>query len=96
MTLGKDNMKILFLGLFAIGQNQKEQLARIVSETSVKIVLSSTWRLFPDNFAVISAVLEEIGAELVGITPDFFNGPRRDEIAAWMGIADKVIQDDSF
>lgn len=60
-------------------------LARIVRETGAQVVLSSFWRICPNDFAKVQAALAKFGVAIVGTTPVFEGWVEREvEISAWL------------
>ena len=76
-------------------------VARLIRETGAKVVVSSSWRT--GNLANTRALLDKAGAgrivsNIIGETPQGFDGHRGSQIAAWLkehpGVASYVILDD--
>lgn len=107
-------MKILFLdidgvlnhrkspttnGVFVIDEQLLPLLKRIVDETGVKIVLSSSWRLSIHSRLRVKDALKTIGTRFIDYTK-FISGPRSEEIKEWLERHPKVtsfaILDDDF
>lgn len=59
------------------------ELKRVVDETGAKVVLSTTWRLDPEQRRFLVHALEEFGIVVIGDTPDSHEG-RGYQIAAWL------------
>jgi len=64
-------------------------LKEIIDEYNFKVVLSSAWRLFPSNMAVVGMLLDKIDSYIYDITPNFHTYSftplqRHDEIADWI------------
>lgn len=56
-----------------------DNLKRVIEETGCKIVLSSAWRLMRDGRETV----EQWATPVFDVTPSM-NGPRGDEIKAWL------------
>lgn len=79
-----------------------DRVRRIIAETGCKVVLSSSWRLFPDS----KAWVEKMVCELFDVTPDLQRGAvwgmvyRGFEIKQWLdahpGTKQYAILDDSY
>lgn len=70
-----------------LGSNHLSLLRTLVSATDCQIVLSSTWRLFPDSLNSLSLAFVEHGIpEWIGVTPELRTGRRADEILRWLEI----------
>ena len=74
------------------------ELNRIVEETGAKIVVSSTWRLYDDAYAII---IEKMGIKegsIIGKTKDYLpiikagGTCRGDEIQDWLDTTNDVIE----
>ena len=60
-------------------------LRRICTETGCDIVLSSSWREFPEKVKMLRAALDVSGCpQLIGMTPELLFGGRADAIGAWL------------
>lgn len=79
-----------FHGVYGIDEALLELFKRI---TGVKIVLSSTWRMYPKHLKHVRSKLE-----IYDVTPQLC-GPRSKEIKAWLSnheVTDYVIIDDDI
>ncbi len=73
-----------------------QQLGRIVHATDAKLVVSSTWRMYPDYMKKLRAAFADakaklgcdLGAALIGGTPVLKGKTRAEEILAWLGSAE--------
>lgn len=95
MTLkGIAKMKILFLdvdgvlnnwllikeqGMYALGEKQLDELKRIIDSTGAEIVLSSTWREYPESVKVLEANLALRNLSIKDYTPSL-----NIEMGAWV------------
>lgn len=87
-------MKYLFLdvdGVLSLYRNKSmfglskpclKQLERIIKETNAKIVLSSTWRLFPETLSFLKKNLKYRELYVYDVTP--VSGKRGAEIEEWL------------
>ena len=58
-------------------------VGQVVRRTEAEIVLSSTWRIMPEDRAMVVDALRSHGLSLHGSTPSIY-GPRSNEIAEWL------------
>lgn len=72
-------------GIHYIDAEKVSLLKSIVYATDAKIVLSSTWRIKSEDFAMVKAVLLSQGMEIYDITPSLMSGTRGNEIRVWLG-----------
>ncbi len=89
-------MKIIFLDMDGvlnsaylksnkyIEKDKFELLQIIVRETGAKVVLSTSWREFPDWRAFLTDFFGAVGIEVVGSTPVDPEGIRPNEIMSWL------------
>ena len=91
-------MKLLFLDVDGVlnnhtilnsidilGEEQLVLLKSLVNMSECKIVLSSTWRLFPESRAELqSAFLRHDIPSWIGVTPSISKKPRSVEITSWL------------
>ncbi|HEY5854789.1 MAG TPA: HAD domain-containing protein [Aldersonia sp.] len=56
------------------------RIGKIVVETGCQVVLSSTWRLFPD----LRRAVEEYVTDILDVTPIVAGDFRGDEVRAWL------------
>ena len=76
-------------GCYSICPDMVIMLKRIINATKAKIVLSSTWRLYPESVEILK---EKTGLELFGMTKQLrprklsqsFSAFRCDEITEWL------------
>ena len=66
-----------------------DNLESILRETGAKVVVTSTWRLFPDMLAFLTSTLSPLGPEvIVGVTRDRGAHPigpgRGEEVRQWL------------
>ena len=72
-------------GVFAVGEVFLNRLATIVYETNVELVLSSSWRLFPDHKRILQERFESRKLKWIDTTKENANWvPRSDEICEWL------------
>mgnify|MGYP003443446017 CR=1 FL=1 len=103
-------MKVLFLdvdgvlntasliesdGINAVGEEFLQRLDRIIKETKVEVVLSSTWRLYPKAKNVLEEKLKEKNIFLLDSTIEIRRKlsarvSRSEEIAEWLTRHPKV------
>jgi hypothetical protein len=69
-----------FRGAVGIDGQLLHRFKMILNQTAAEVVLSSTWRLFPD----MRDELRLLGVKIKDITPDNKGGLRGDEIAKWL------------
>jgi len=74
---------LIINGTFGFDQTCMENLQRIVKETKAKIVLSTSWRLFPQSRERANTKLEEFGMRSIGFTPTLQEN-RSVEILQWL------------
>jgi hypothetical protein len=68
-----------------LGEDHLLLLKGLVTLSGCDIVLSSTWRLFPESRAELSAAFMRHGIpNWIGITPQLDNVPRSAEITDWL------------
>jgi len=68
-----------------LGQDHLRLLKTLVSTTQCQIVLSSTWRLFPESLASLKVAFAEHDIPVwIGATPELRTGRRADEILQWI------------
>lgn len=73
------------MGTDFIDEGRVAILARIVRETGARVVLSSFWRVCPNDFAKVQAALSKFDIAIVGTTPVFEGWVEREvEISAWL------------
>ena len=69
---------------------------RIIEETDAKIVLSSTWRLFPEMHDYMwKSIGLDIKERCIGETPSVWSGDRGEEIERWLQ-SNKNLEIDRF
>ena len=62
----------------------------VLQQTDAKIVISSSWRLFPERLELLTKILEALSPSeepvVIGITPDLSNSwsGRGEEVQAWL------------
>jgi len=68
-----------------------DNLRFVLQQTDAKIVISSSWRLFPERLELLTKVLEALSPSkepvvVIGITPDLSNSwsGRGEEVRAWL------------
>ena len=67
-----------------------DNLQFVLQQTDAKIVISSSWRLFPERLELLTKVLEALSPSeepvVIGITPDLSNSwsGRGEEVRAWL------------
>jgi len=69
----------------SLGQKQLRLLKKLVASSQCGIVITSTWRLWPDSMEVLREAFE--GHEIplwCGITPNLRSSIRGDEILEWL------------
>jgi len=86
-------------GTYGVDPERAKILDRIVDQTGCYIVLSSTWRKYPDLVAYLFGTLSPATRSMiVSKTPVFSNGERGDEIREWLdsnpGVKTFAILDD--
>lgn len=67
-----------------------DRLKRIVDRTDCRIVLSSTWRIWPESIAYLTEALFTFDIDIHSVTPVYTNLPRRAEIRSWLVDHDDV------
>ena len=69
----------------SLGQKQLRLLKKLVTKSRCSIVITSTWRLWPDSMNVLASTFEEHGIPpWIGITPHLRSSIRGDEIQEWL------------
>ena len=67
-----------------------DNLRCVLQKTGAKIVISSSWRLFPERLELVTKILEALSPSqepvVIGITPDLSNSwsGRGEEVRAWL------------
>lgn len=90
-------MKLIFLDIDGVMNSAADRFSRtietdlhfnilksIADDTGAKIVLSSSWRLFPPGVAIVEKRLNQFGMELLSITPHLPGKQRGEEIRLCM------------
>ena len=68
-----------------LGSHHLRLLKTLVAGCDCQIVLSSTWRLFPESRESLKIAFEEHGIPVwIGTTPELRTGRRADEILSWI------------
>ena len=67
-----------------------DNLRYVLQQTGAKIVISSSWRLFPERLELLTQILEAFSPSeesvVIGLTPDLSNSwsGRGEEVQAWL------------
>lgn len=70
-------------------------LKEIVDATGAKLVVSSTWRMYPNNLDLLKIRLREFNMEVADCTPlEWVGSSRSAEIEDW--IDDNMVEGDTF
>lgn len=84
---------------YPVNRPRLRLLKQIVDMTGAEIVLSSTWRRFPDHLQALEKRLSYRGLKIASVTPYLQNCPRGLEIQTWLDanpdVLRYVILDDS-
>lgn len=68
-----------------LGEVHLKLLKTLVAATDCKIVISSTWRMFPESLESLKFAFEEHEIPLwIDCTPCLQSGPRSQEILSWL------------
>jgi hypothetical protein len=82
-----NNLEVLSAsrGSDPLGESHLKLLKILVAVTGCDIVLSSTWRLFPESMDILKIAFEEHGIPVwIDTTPELRTGRRADEILKWI------------
>jgi hypothetical protein len=79
-----NNSQIIQDDYKGIGVEQLKLLKKIVEETNSKIVVSSTWRLYPEILKELTSKLMKFGIFPIDKTKDLKIVERKEEIEEWL------------
>lgn len=67
-----------------ICQDRLKLLAQIINKTGAKIVVSSTWRLYPKHLSILESHLRTLNLKITGVTKLISGAERAEEIEEWI------------